>query len=100
MLLSYPIGLNIMLDQHKHSAGAVVRKILAAFILVSIAIALALAIARFSYRELMSTVDELSEPNEKLTILNSLFEEVTTLDQVQRAEAIKNPHKPYNSFLE
>jgi signal transduction histidine kinase/DNA-binding response OmpR family regulator len=88
-----------MSDQHKHSAG-VVRKILAAFILVSISIALALAIARFSYRELMSTVDELSEPNEKLTILNSLFEEITTLDQVQRAEAIKNPHKPYNSFLE
>jgi signal transduction histidine kinase/FixJ family two-component response regulator len=89
-----------MSDHHKHSAGAVTRKILAAFILVSIAIALALAIARFSYRELMSTVDDLSEPNEKLTILNSLFEEITTLDQLQRAEAIKNPHKPYNSFLE
>ncbi|MBT1699687.1 response regulator [Fulvivirgaceae bacterium PWU4] len=89
-----------MANKNKHSLKAVVRKIFAAFLLVSIAIVLALAIARFSFRELMSTVDELSAPNEKLAILNSVFEEITMLDQLQRAEAIKNPNTPYNIFLE
>jgi signal transduction histidine kinase/FixJ family two-component response regulator len=85
--------------QSKHNLRSVIRKILAAFLLVSVAIALALAIARFSFRELMGTVEELSKPNEKLTLLNNLFEEITTLDQVQRTEALENPHKPYNTFI-
>lgn len=89
-----------MRSGNKNSLKAVMRKILAAFVLVSIAIFLALAITRLSFRELMHTVDELSAPNEKLTILTTVFEEITTLDQLQRAEAIKNPHQPYNAFLE
>jgi signal transduction histidine kinase/DNA-binding NarL/FixJ family response regulator len=75
-------------------------KILAAFVLVCVAIMLALFITRFSFREIMHTVDELTSPNEKLLLLNDVFEEITTLDQAQRAEAIKNPHKPYNTFLD
>ncbi len=89
-----------MLNANKHSLRSVVRKIFAAFLLVSLAIFLALTIARFSFKELMNTVDELSEPNEKLILLNTVFEEVTTLDQLQRAEAIRNPNKPYDIFLE
>ena len=88
-----------MLNNNKHSLRSVIRKVLAAFLLVSVAIFLALAIARFSFRELMGTVDELSEPNEKLILLNHLFENITTLDQLQRAEAIRNPNKPYRTFL-
>lgn len=91
---------SIMQSSNKHNSRSVIRKILAAFVLVSVAIALALAITRFSFRELQSTVDELSEPNEKLTLLNRLFEEITTLDQLQRAEAIANPRKPQNTFLD
>jgi signal transduction histidine kinase/FixJ family two-component response regulator len=78
----------------------VLQKLLAAFLLAAVAISLALAIARFSFRELMTTVENLSEPNEKLTKLNKLFEEITTLDQLQRAEAIENPRKPYESFIQ
>ncbi|MFZ6011619.1 MAG: hybrid sensor histidine kinase/response regulator [Bacteroidota bacterium] len=76
------------------------RKILAAFLLAFVAIVMALVITRFSFREMMSTVDHLSEPNEKLTMLNRVFEEITMLDQQQRAEAIKNPLKPYKYFLD
>lgn len=89
-----------MLPGNKHSLKSVVRKVLAAFVLVSVAIFLALTIARLSFRELLSTVDDLSRPNEKLSLLNTAFEEITTLDQLQRAEAIQNPRKPYNLFLE
>lgn len=78
---------------------SVTRKILAALLLAFVAVIMAQSISRFSFRELMGTVDDLSAPNEKLGVLNSVFHEITTLDQMQRAEAITNPNKPYNSFL-
>jgi signal transduction histidine kinase len=78
---------------------SVIRKILAAFLLAFVAVVLAQSISRYSFRELLGTVEELSEPNEKLGLLNSVFHELTTLDQLQRAEAITNPRKPYTSFL-
>src|SRR5262245_34395908 len=89
-----------MRNNNNYNLKAVIRKVLAAFVLVSVAIFVALSIAKFSFRELMATVEEISAPNEKLTLLNSVFEEITTLDQLQRAEAIQNPNKPYQSFLE
>ncbi|HYC85476.1 MAG TPA: ATP-binding protein [Chryseosolibacter sp.] len=76
------------------------RKILAAFVLTLIAIGMALTIAHFSFNEMMVTVEQLSAPNEKLVSLNKVFEEVTMLDQQQRAEAIRNPQKPYKYFLD
>ena len=85
--------------KHSFNPRSVIRKILAAFLLAFIAVILAQNISRFSFRELLGTVEELSEPNEKLALLNSVFHEITTLDQTQRAEAITNPNKPYNSFL-
>jgi signal transduction histidine kinase/CheY-like chemotaxis protein len=89
-----------MQESNKLYPKKVVQKLLAAFLLAAVSISLALAIARFSFRELMTTVENLSEPNEKLTMLNKLFEEITTLDQLQRAEAIENPRKPYETFLQ
>src|SRR5687768_2156274 len=79
---------------------SVIRKILAAFLLAFIAVILAQSISRFSFRELLGTVEELSEPNEKLGLLNSVFHEITTLDQMQRAEAITQHLMPYASFLD
>jgi len=48
----------------------------------------------------MGTVNTLSSPNEKLIRLNKVFEEITMLDQQQRAEAIQNPLRPYKYFLD
>ena len=79
--------------------NSVKRKVLAGFLLVFVAILLALGITRFGFQEMMSTVDQLSEPNEKLQSLNRLFQDITRLDQLQRADAIKNPQKPYDAFL-
>ena len=79
--------------------NSVTRKVLAGFLLVFVAILLALGITRFGFQEMMSTVDQLSAPNEKLQSLNRIFQEITRLDQLQRADAIKNPQKPYDAFL-
>ncbi|MBL0741309.1 ATP-binding protein [Chryseolinea lacunae] len=74
-------------------------KILAGFLLAFVAILLALGITHFGFREMMDTVNELSAPNPKLNTLNDIFQEITALDQTQRAEAIRNPKKPYKAFL-
>ncbi len=79
---------------------SIIRKVLAALLLAFIAVIVAQSISRFSFRELVGTVEELSAPNEKLSLLNSIFHELTALDQLQRAEAITNPRKPYDSFLD
>ena len=79
---------------------SLIRKILAAFLLALLAVIVAHSIIRFSFRELLGTVADLSEPNEKLTLLNRVFQEITMLDQVQRAEAITNPPKALQFFPE
>jgi signal transduction histidine kinase/CheY-like chemotaxis protein/HPt (histidine-containing phosphotransfer) domain-containing protein len=96
----YGRALMFMQPTGKHSFKALLKKILAAFALGSIAIVLAMVITRLSFKELLATVQDLSTPNEKLNILNRVFEEITTLDQTQRAEAIKNPSTPYETFIE
>jgi signal transduction histidine kinase/CheY-like chemotaxis protein/HPt (histidine-containing phosphotransfer) domain-containing protein len=86
-------------SEEKRHPNSVTKKVLAGFLLVFVAILLALGITRFGFREMMSTVDQLSAPNERLKALNKIFQEITRLDQLQRADAIKNPQKPYEAFL-
>lgn len=74
-------------------------KVIAAFLLAFTGIALALGISYFSFHELMSTVDELSEPNKKLRTLNELFRKITTLDQEQRIELAKSYKTPSAHLL-
>ncbi len=74
-------------------------KVLAAFLLAAIAIALAVTITYFSFYGLLAKVDELSLPNNKLKSLSYLFEQITRLDQQQRADALRNPEKSYGTLL-
>ena len=85
--------------KRKLSITSVTRKVIAGFLLVFVAISLALGIAHFGFREMMGTVEQLSAPNEKLSALNTIFQEITALDQTQRAEALKNPKSPYSVYL-
>ena len=64
-------------------------KIFAAFILTCVAIALAVGTTYIGFNGLLDRVDELTEPNNKLRLLNNLFEQITRLDQQQRADAIR-----------
>ncbi|MBX2896734.1 MAG: response regulator [Cyclobacteriaceae bacterium] len=74
-------------------------KIIAAFLLACVAIALAAGTTYIGFNNLLGQVDELTEPNSKLRTLNSLFEQITRLDQQQRADAIRNPGKSYHAVL-
>ncbi|MCW5909899.1 MAG: response regulator [Cyclobacteriaceae bacterium] len=74
-------------------------KIIAAFLLACVAIALAVGTTYIGFNSLLNQVDQLTEPNDKLRSLNSLFEQITRLDQQQRADAIRNPGKSYRAIL-
>lgn len=74
-------------------------KIIAAFLLACTAIALALGITYYSFNGLLVTVDNLTTPNTKIEILNHLYQQVTQMDQLQRAAVIRNPQKLYTSLL-
>jgi signal transduction histidine kinase/CheY-like chemotaxis protein len=75
------------------------KKVVAAFLLTCIALALAVATTYFIFDNLLAKMDELSAPNEKLKKLNHLFTTITRLDQQQRADAIRNPGKPYPAIV-
>jgi hypothetical protein len=81
------------------SSGSILRKIVAAFVFTVIAIFLAYTITRYAFQDMLDTVEDLSAPNEKLSALHHVFEEITKLDHLHRAEAIKNPDKPFKDFL-
>lgn len=74
-------------------------KILAAFLLAFAAFLVAFSISRLAFTDMLGKVEELSEPSGKLTLLNKVFQEVTTLDQMQRAQALQNPRMPHSAFL-
>ena len=75
------------------------QKVILAFIIGCIAIALSWLIMRVSFREMLATVKTISAPNEKLRLVNALFQTVSRLDQAQRSQAIRDPDQPYESFM-
>jgi signal transduction histidine kinase/FixJ family two-component response regulator len=73
-------------------------KIIVAFFLGSSAVFAAWSVTQFTFNELLENAEELSTPNKKLIVLKNLFQDITSLDQIQRSEAIRNPNKPYTAF--
>ena len=74
-------------------------KVIAAFVLAVVAIIAALGITKYSFEGLLGTVNNLARPNEKLRALNNLYQKVIQLDQLQRADAIRRPHKSAEALL-
>ena len=74
-------------------------KVLAGFLLAFIAIILAFTITHLAFRDMLGTVEDLSVPSSKLTLMNRAFQEIIALDQLQRKEAIRNPKAPQSAFL-
>jgi len=77
---------------------AIVKKIIAAVVIGGIAMFLSGEAIRVGFKEMLETVNKLSQPNVKLRVVNNLFHDITKLDQLQKVHAIKNPDKPYAAF--
>lgn len=79
-------------------SGSIKHKVAAGFLLAIVALGVALGITQLAFKQLLTTVNELAAPNQKLEVLSQLFENITALDQQQRAEAIKNPTAQLYNF--
>ncbi|WP_316802107.1 ATP-binding protein [Pedobacter nototheniae] len=76
---------------------AVKSKVIFGFLFACLALLLAWGISKFAFTRMLSTVEEISAPNDRLRIVNDLSHKIARLDQLQRDEAF-NKQGDY-SFL-
>lgn len=69
-----------------------------AFLLGFVALFLAWTVSKVAFREMLTTVQSVSEPDEKLLVVNQLFRDITKLDQFQRSQSFQKPGS-YRSFI-
>lgn len=62
-------------------------KVILAFIFAFFALSLAWYISKFAFGKMLSVVEEISQPNARLRIVNDLTHKIAQLDQLQRVEA-------------
>ncbi|MBK0383883.1 response regulator [Pedobacter sp. SD-b] len=73
-------------------------KIIIAFLLAFLALITAWLVSKFVFDKMLTKVEEISAPNDKLRIVNDLSNKVSLLDQQQRNQAI-NQSKNYKQFF-
>jgi len=73
-------------------------KVIIAFLLGFVALVLAWTVSKVAFREMLTTVQSVSAPDEKLLVVNQLFRDITKLDQFQRSQSFQNPGS-YKSFI-
>lgn len=75
-------------------------KVIIAFLTGCIAFGLFFTISNVAFEEMLKTVKDISEPNENLKILNSLYRDITRLDQFQRIQAVRSEETAAKNFLQ
>ena len=68
-------------------------KVIAISIIAAVAIALSWFILHLAFGQVVATIEEMSKPNDKLVLLNTLSNDVTQIGQYQRKQILKNPSK-------
>jgi len=74
-------------------------KVIIAFILACAALFLAWGTSKLAFEEMLTTVENISSPSERLRIVNSLSLKIISLDQLQKSQAFHNPGN-HKIFLE
>lgn len=69
-------------------------KVIAISIIAAVAIALSWFILHLAFGRMpLFHIEEMSKPNDKLVLLNTLSNDVTQIGQYQRKQILKNPSK-------
>ena len=66
-------------------------KIIAITIIAALSIGLSWIILRIAFSKVVTTIEEVSKPNDKLYLLNSLSNDITQIGQYQRKQILQNP---------
>jgi signal transduction histidine kinase/CheY-like chemotaxis protein len=74
------------------------QKIIIALVLACCALVMAWLVSRVAFTEMLNTVENITAPNERLRIVHDLAGKITSMDQLQKKQALKNPRN-YNSFF-
>jgi signal transduction histidine kinase/HPt (histidine-containing phosphotransfer) domain-containing protein/ActR/RegA family two-component response regulator len=73
-------------------------KIIISLVLACAALVLAWGVSRIAFTEMLSTVDNITAPNERLRIVHDLAGKISSMDQLQKRQALKNPGN-YEAFF-
>ncbi|WP_421945916.1 hybrid sensor histidine kinase/response regulator [Pedobacter sp.] len=71
----------------KRFLRAIKSKVIIGFLFACFALLLAWGISKFAFTRMLSTVEEISAPNDRLRLVNDLSHKIARLDQLQRDEA-------------
>jgi len=86
-----------MRDQ-KLSNKSVRRKVIFVFICCCIALALAWTISKDAFNQVITAVDNIAKPNEKMRLVSQVSRDIMQLDQLQRSQVLTDNQEAYNSF--
>lgn len=74
-------------------------KFLIAILLAAATIVASWLFTKTAFQKMLGTVSQLSQPNPKLRLVNSIFRDLVQLDQLQREQALQTYRRTYNPFL-
>lgn len=86
-----------MVDQKLSNKG-VRRKVLFVFICCCIALALAWTISKDAFNQVLSAVDNIAKPNEKMRLVSKVSRDIMQLDQLQRSQVLTDGDNSYEQL--
>jgi len=87
-------------DKHTYFAQSIKGKIIIASVLGCLTLLLAWGITKVAFKRMLTAVEKISAPNDKLRLVNELTHRVIQLDQAQKTEILNNPADYYSLFSE
>jgi signal transduction histidine kinase/CheY-like chemotaxis protein/HPt (histidine-containing phosphotransfer) domain-containing protein len=85
-------------DEHTFFSHSIKGKVIIISVLACLTLLLAWGITKLAFKHMLSAVEKISAPNDKLRLVNELTHKVVQLDQAQKAEILNNPAS-YTSFF-
>lgn len=79
---------------------AIKGKIIIALLLACFALFMAWGVSKVAFKEMLTTVENISAPSERLRIVNSLSRKISSLDQLQKKQAFNDPGNYRKLFKE
>ncbi|SMC77404.1 ATP-binding protein [Pedobacter africanus] len=70
---------------------AVKGKIIIALLLACFALFMAWGVSKVAFKEMLTTVENISAPSERLRIVNAISRKISSLDQLQKKQAFNDP---------
>lgn len=77
---------------------AVKGKIIIALLLACFALLMAWGVSKVAFKEMLTTVENISAPSERLRVVNAISRKISSLDQLQKKQAFNDPGN-YNKLF-